>query len=80
MRKDFEMTQDDLDRILDACKPVTYMVVGGVPPRSPQENANAAWAELGRRMGFDHMTVQPNGRGDRCFSAVSSEPEDAPEE
>ena len=69
-RKDYEMTQADLDKIMDACKPVPYMVFGGIPPRSPQENANDAWAELGRRMGFDHMTVQPTGRGDRFFSAV----------
>ena len=69
-RKEYEMTQADLDKILDACKPVPYMVFGGIPPRSPQENANDAWAELGQRMGFDHMTVQPTGRGDRFFFAV----------
>ena len=72
-RKEYEMTQADLDKILEACKPVPYMVVGGVPPRSPQENANAAWAELGSRMGFDHMTVLPTGRGIRCFYAVPND-------
>jgi len=72
-RKDYEMTEADLAKILEACKPVRYMLVGGIPPRSPQENANAAWAELGRRMGFDHMTVAPTGRGDRSFSAVPNE-------
>lgn len=76
MRKQFEMTQEDLDRILDACKPVPYMVFGGMPPRSPQENANAAWAELGSRLGFEHMTVQPSSKGDRFFTA---EPSPAPE-
>ena len=35
-RTNYEMTQEDLDRILDACNPVPYM------PRSAQENANAA--------------------------------------
>ena len=69
MRKEFEMTQDDLDKILDACKPVPYMVFGGIPPRSPQENANNAWLQLGAKMGFHHMTVQPNGKGDRFFTA-----------
>lgn len=47
------MTEGDLNRILDACKPVA--VITG---NSPQENANLAWAELGKRMGFDYMTVQ----------------------
>jgi hypothetical protein len=69
MRKEYEMTQAQLDAILNACKPVPYMVFGGMEPRSPQENANDAWAALGKEMGFDHMTVRPNGKGDRFFSA-----------
>ena len=70
-RKEYEMTQGDLDKILEACKPVPYIVIGGVVPRSQQENANAAWAELGSRMGFDHMTVRGvDGKGNRVFSAV----------
>jgi hypothetical protein len=70
------MTQADLDKILDACRSVPYIIVGGVGPRSPQERANDAWAELGSRMGFDHMTVQPiSGKGNLFFSAVPSENE-----
>jgi len=76
MRQDFEMTQEDLETLLAAMKPVPYMVFGGQPPRSQQENANDAWAALGRKMGFKHMTVRPNGKGDRFFSAepVGQEP------
>jgi hypothetical protein len=75
-RINYEMTPDDLTKIMDACKPVPYMVIGGVAPSSPQENANRAWAELGGRMGFDHMTVQPiYGKGTRFFSAVPTENE-----
>ena len=70
-KKEYEMTQEDLDKLLEACRPVRYMVVGGRPPRSPQENANAAWEDLGRKMGFDSRTVVPNGKGQRFFSAVS---------
>ena len=71
-RTNYEMTQSDLDVILDACRPVPYIVIGGHVPSSPQENANRAWAALGEKMGFDYMTVQP-GNGDRLFSAVPSE-------
>ena len=75
-RTNYEMTQADLDKILDACKPVPYMVIGGHAPSSPQENANRAWAELGSRMGFDPMTVEPiQGKGNLFFSAVPSENE-----
>lgn len=71
-RRDYEMTEADLAKLLDAMKPVPYMIVGGMPPVSQQENANAAWAELGKRLGFDPMSVRPNGRGDRFFSAETS--------
>lgn len=75
-RTNYEMTQADLDEILDACKAVPYMVMGGRGPSSPQENANRAWAALGVKMGFDHMTVHPiSGKGNRFFSAVPSENE-----
>ena len=58
MRKEFEMDDKQLKRILAACKPVPYLVIGGVEPRTPQENANAAWAEIGRELGFEPLTVK----------------------
>lgn len=72
-RTNYEMTEADLEKILDACKPVPMIMLQCGAPSSPQENANRAWAELGSRMGFDHMTVQPTGNGDRFFTAVPSE-------
>ena len=75
-KTNYEMTQADCDALLEAMKPVPYMVVGGVVPRSPQENANAAWAALGKKMGFNYMTVRPiAGKGMLHFSAVPSENE-----
>lgn len=75
-RTNYEMTQSDLDELLDSMRPVPLIAlnIGGGMDR--QERANSAWARLGKKMGFDHMTVQPNGRGDRFFSAVPSETED----
>lgn len=75
-RTNYEMTEVDLAAILEACKPVPYMVIGGRAPSSPQENANRAWQRLSEKMGFDHMTVMPIvGKGNRFFSAVPSENE-----
>lgn len=75
MRKEFEMTKDQLEKILDASKPVTYMVVGGVPPRTPQQNANTAWACLGLELGFEPMTVKPvSGKGQEFFTAEVCKP------
>jgi len=68
--KEYEITQEQLDGILDACKSVPYMIIGGVEPLSPQENANRAWEKLGKEMGFDYMTIEPNRpKGNRFFSA-----------
>jgi len=76
-RVDYEMTEEDLNNMYEACNPVPVMMIGGTTPSSPQENANDAWAALGDKMGFDSMTVQPNSRkGVRFFSAVPFENEE----
>ena len=59
MKQRFQMTQEQLDTILASCKPVPLIMLQcGMPP-TQQENANRAWKELGRVMGFRHMTVEP---------------------
>jgi len=75
-RTNYEMTEEDLKTMLDACKPTPVMKIGSYAGSSPQENANRAWATLGKKMGFDSDTVQPiTGKGSRFFSAVPSETE-----
>ncbi len=71
--KTYEMTEKQLATLMDACKPVPYIVAGGTPPMSPQERANAAWRRLGDEMGFDFNTVKPDpGKCDRFFHAEES--------
>lgn len=67
--KDYEMTEEQLKNLIDACKPVPMIALQCGTPRNPQENANDAWERLGKELGFQHMTVTPNGKGDRFFSA-----------
>lgn len=77
-RINYEMTQADLDAIREACKPIPVMFLSGGTPMggSPQERANAAWQALGRKMGFDHMSVRPiDGKGILHFTAVPTENE-----
>lgn len=71
-RKEFELTAEQYDKLIDACKSVTYMVIGGIEPRSPQQNANDAWRALGRELGFDGMSVQPSNKGKLFFTAEES--------
>ncbi len=75
-RTNYEMTDENLQTILDACKPVACIMVGGVAPSSQQENANRAWSNLGKELGFDSDTVQPvHGMSNHFFTAVPSETE-----
>lgn len=74
-RTEYEMTEADLSELLAAMKPVPLMYLSGGMPigRSQQENANDAWEKLGKRMRFDHMTVEPSSKGHRFFTAVATE-------
>ena len=74
-RVEYEMSQGQLETLLEACKPVPYMMVGNSVPSTPQENANHAWERLGKEMGFDSETARPTNKGRRFFSAVPSETE-----
>jgi hypothetical protein len=76
MRKEYEMTDQQFERLLDACKPVLVIFVSGGQSmfRSSQENANDAWAALGRELKFKPMTVHPvYGKGQRFFTAEPQE-------
>ncbi len=69
--KDFEMSEKQLEVLKDAMSPVPMIAINVCTGLSRQARANNAWACLGRDMSFDHMTVKPNGKGDRFFSAKS---------
>lgn len=77
-RINYEMTEGDLTTLLDAMRPVPMIMLQCGAPSSVQQHANGAWAALGKRMGFDPMTVKPTGKGDRFFTAVPSEKERTP--
>ena len=75
-RTEYEMTEEDFKELMEACKSVPVIMVGGVSPRSAQENANDAWERLGKKMGFDSETVSPiQGKDNKHFTAVPSETE-----
>jgi hypothetical protein len=71
-RKQFFLTPEQIGNLIEASKPVPYLVMG-VEPTSPQENANAAWSILGEEMGFDVSTVRPV-RGKKWQSVFTAVP------
>ena len=78
-RMEHMMSEEDLSRLLDECSaPERVMFLSGGTSLgvSRQERANNAWAKLGKKMGFDSMTVRPiEGKGMRFFTAIPSETE-----
>lgn len=75
---EYEISQEDLDMLLDACKPTPVMFLSGGQPmfNSPQENANHAWKLLGEKYGFVWDSPKPiDGKGMRFFKATPNENE-----
>lgn len=76
-RTQYEMTEEDMQTLLESMKPVPMIMLQCGSPPSQQENANRAWNALGEKMGFDGSTVQPvSGKGARFFTAIPNEPEE----
>ncbi len=73
MRKNFEMTQAQLEKLYEAGKPIPLIAIHIGRMESVQERANRTWEELGKEMGFDYMSVKPTGQGDRFFTAEVSQ-------
>lgn len=69
MRKEFELSDEQLNRLYEASKPVRLIALQCGMPSSPQENANAAWKALGKELGFDYMSVRRSSKGDKFFTA-----------
>lgn len=66
----YEMSEEQLQKIMDASEPVPMIALHCGPITSPQENANRAWQELGREMGFKWDTARPiRGEDHRIFTA-----------
>lgn len=74
MRCEYELTEKQFAKLLDASKPTLCMKIGSHAPRTPQQNANVAWEAIGKEMGFCYLTVRPvPGKCERVFTAVKME-------
>ena len=72
MRKEFKMTDEQRDRLLEASKPTPAMWdgQGHYLFGTPEENAMAEWKRLGSELGFDPYSVRPVlGKTNHYFTA-----------
>lgn len=71
-RKEYELTTEQFNKLIEACRSVPAIMLQCGMPSSPQENANRAWCALGQELGFDGMSVEPSSKGQRFFTAIPS--------
>ncbi len=72
--REYELSEEQLQRLLDAAEATPYIVVGGTEPPSAQDNADAVWQSIAREMGFVWDTVEPApGKGQRFIVAEEAQ-------
>lgn len=73
--KEYTMTQEELNELIEACKPTPYMTNsnGDLLFGTPQDNANAAWRILADKYKFQWDTVESVGSDMKVFRAKSIE-------
>jgi len=74
--KTYRLTNEELESLLDASKPVPYMIFGGQPPPSAREHAVRLWRHVADRVGCKLDTITSAGTGD--MHDFSAEPADVP--
>jgi hypothetical protein len=73
--EEFEMSQEQLDVLMDSTKAVPMIAINCGTTMSQQERANRAWQSLSLELGFEHMTARPaRGKSNRFFEAIRSKP------
>jgi len=72
MKQEFEMTQEEMDKIISINKSTsnTVMMIGGVDmSNNLTEAINTYWAILGDKYGFKPMTAEGSSKGKLFFLA-----------
>lgn len=62
--KTYRLTDEELASLLDASKPVPYMIIGGLPPTSAREHAMRLWRHVADRVGCEVDSIADAGTGD----------------
>lgn len=71
-RQEYEMSDEELQAIKDISNDRTPVIfVGTWLGLDKQERANNFWVQLGRKYGFDGMSVEPiKGKGSKFYTAI----------
>jgi hypothetical protein len=56
--KEYTLTEEELQELFDAAKPVPYMIIGGNPPPSSYNRSLSVWKRVAERVNCDVNTIQ----------------------
>lgn len=71
--KRYQLTDQEFEELMDASKPVPYLVFGGVPPDSPREKAERIWRRIAQRVGCKWESIKA-GDSEKEFIAEEVTP------
>lgn len=60
-KKRFRLTQDEWDEIMEAGRPIAFLIAGGTEPASPQERMRPIWQRIADREGVVMQSIAPYG-------------------
>lgn len=62
--KQYRMTDDEYNELVEACKPLVYIVAGSSELISPEKRAMIVWEKIAARVGCEVITIDSAGTGD----------------
>lgn len=69
-RRDYRLTHADHTRLIEASKPVMYLVANGSEPTSPRDAAMRIWREIADREGVDVDSIRQGSDGNGHYTAI----------
>lgn len=73
----YQLTDDEYNELLEASKPVPYMVFNGTVPEGPVEKSERIWRRIAERVGCDWRTIGA-GPTEKQFCAEPTQPPQSP--
>jgi len=74
--KEYEMSFKQLNELKARAQPIPIGCIGGQTFTSRQTRTNEAWEILGKKLGFNYLTVELIEKGERFFLAEPTIPDE----
>jgi len=69
-RQDYRLSDADFSRLIEAGKPVAYLIANGSEPISPRDTIMRIWKEIADREGVDVDSIRQGSDGNGHYTAI----------